>query len=89
MVAWEYDANTGSVDLNQLQKMDKDEFSAVILAQPNFFGCVEETYKEISGDLYIPSTKKTQLELGLKMSVDESEALQKTIDFYKKMAETK
>ena len=42
LVAWEYDANTGAVDLNQLQKMDKDEFSAVILAQPNFFGCVEE-----------------------------------------------
>lgn len=42
LVAWEYDATTGHVNSDQLRKISEDEFSAVIVAQPNFFGCVEE-----------------------------------------------
>src|SRR3989338_5524186 len=42
LVEWQYDQPSGRVDLHQLQKINKDEFSAVILSQPNFFGCIEE-----------------------------------------------
>lgn len=42
LVEWMYDADTGRVSLDQLQKISKDAFSAVIVGQPNFFGCVEE-----------------------------------------------
>lgn len=42
LIEWQYDKDSGRVNLDQLQKIKKDEFAAVILSQPNFFGCVEE-----------------------------------------------
>jgi len=43
----------------------------------------------LSGDRYIPSTRKARQELGLELRVDEAKALRKTFDYYKKMAEKK
>jgi dTDP-glucose 4,6-dehydratase len=43
----------------------------------------------ISGDLYLPSTRKAREQLGLKLSIDEETALRKTLEFYKKLAEAK
>ena len=42
LIEWSYDQQSGRVDVTQLQKINKDEFAAVILSQPNFFGVVEE-----------------------------------------------
>lgn len=37
----------------------------------------------LSGDLYVPSTKKAQSELGLRMTIDCDLALKKTLNFYR------
>lgn len=42
LIEWKYDEKSGRVDLNQLKKYAVDELAAVIVSQPNFFGCVEE-----------------------------------------------
>ncbi|PIZ04731.1 MAG: aminomethyl-transferring glycine dehydrogenase [Gammaproteobacteria bacterium CG_4_10_14_0_8_um_filter_38_16] len=41
LVQWHYDEKSGLVDLSQLQKINSDEFAAIIISQPNFFGCIE------------------------------------------------
>lgn len=41
-IEWAYDQKTGRVDIDQLKNISTDEFAAVILSQPNFFGIVEE-----------------------------------------------
>ncbi len=43
LIEWDYDKKSGRVDVTQLQKINKDEFAAVIVTQPNFFGVIEET----------------------------------------------
>lgn len=42
LVTWHYDQATGKVDLKQLENSSADEYVAVVLAQPNFFGTIEE-----------------------------------------------
>lgn len=42
LITWNYDQDSGCVVMQQLEKISKDEFAAVIISQPNFFGCVEE-----------------------------------------------
>jgi glycine dehydrogenase subunit 1 len=42
LISWQYEKETGCVDLSQLNQFAKDELAAVIISQPNFFGCVEE-----------------------------------------------
>lgn len=43
----------------------------------------------LSGDLYVPSTQKARHELQLKMVIGEDQAMQKTLDFYKKIKEAR
>lgn len=42
LITWNYNKKSGCVDLTQLQKINQDEFAAVIIAQPNFFGGIED-----------------------------------------------
>ncbi len=42
LISWDYEKETGCVNLSQLNQFATDELAAVIIAQPNFFGCVEE-----------------------------------------------
>lgn len=42
LIDWQYEKETGCVDSSQLNQFAKDELAAVIISQPNFFGCVEE-----------------------------------------------
>lgn len=41
LVSWAYDKKTGLLDIAQLKAIEADQFAAVIVAQPNFFGGVE------------------------------------------------
>lgn len=41
LVDWSYDQKTGQLDLNQLKAIEENQFAAVIIAQPNFFGGLE------------------------------------------------
>ncbi len=42
LIAWEFDKKSGCNNLDQLKKCLRDEYCAVIVSQPNFFGGVEE-----------------------------------------------
>ena len=42
LISWDCEKETGCVNLSQLNQFAKDELAAVIISQPNFFGCVEE-----------------------------------------------
>ena len=37
-----YDVKQGLIDKNLLQKINPNELTAIVIAQPNFFGCIEE-----------------------------------------------
>ena len=37
-----FDEATGTVDLDQLNTIETDPFAALVIPQPNFFGCVED-----------------------------------------------
>lgn len=41
LIEWQQDTATGRVNIEQLQKINQDEFAAIIISQPNFFGCIE------------------------------------------------
>lgn len=41
LIDWRYDAKTGLLDQSQLEKISLDTVTAVIIAQPNFFGGIE------------------------------------------------
>lgn len=41
LIPWEYDRDTGCVDVDALRDIQKNTISAVIISQPNFFGCIE------------------------------------------------
>lgn len=42
LISWDYEKETGCLDLSQLNQFATDELAAVIVSQPNFFGCIEE-----------------------------------------------
>lgn len=42
LVPWKIDTKNGTIDLDQLNQIASNEYAAVIIAQPNFFGCIEE-----------------------------------------------
>jgi glycine dehydrogenase subunit 1 len=42
LIEWGYEKTTLRVDLSQLTDSEKESFAAVIIAQPNFFGVVED-----------------------------------------------
>jgi glycine dehydrogenase subunit 1 len=37
-----YDEKTGTIDPNQLNQFDEEDITAIIIEQPNFFGCLEQ-----------------------------------------------
>lgn len=42
LIDWAIDFTTGQVDLDYLNVIEQDQFAAIIINQPNFFGCIEE-----------------------------------------------
>lgn len=42
MVEWAFDAHSGLLDVEMLKNLPENEFAAVVVSQPNFFGGVEE-----------------------------------------------